>query len=300
MRILIAFALANGALVLGGCQRSSDALPGASEDGARVQNVVARVAGTSIGAAEVEALMLAEGLSGDEAVQRLVDESLLAHEGERLGLTLTEEGERAVERRMVRSMLRDMEADATPEDVTEEELQEDYERYRDRYRIPELRKSWHIVVKDTGPEGKALATSILRGLHRASAPREVFERYESRETEEGEIEILAEDLPQVPKNAGLEKPYLDALFGAKSVGPLNNLVETSYGWHAIVVTEIQPANVKTRADVEEETRERISQAKRLAGIVRVVRALHAENLVSYDDEGVDRLLAMEGLPEPVD
>ena len=114
---------------------------------------------------------------------------------------------------------------------------------------------------------------------------------------EGEIEVVAEDLPALPRKSALERPFSEALFEAKAEGLLKDLVETSYGWHAVFVAEIQPEKVKSRAEVEEETRDRISQAKRLTEVVRIVQTLNAEGLVSYDDAGVDRLLAMEGLPE---
>jgi hypothetical protein len=198
---------------------------------------------------------------------------------------------------MVRAMLHDLEEEATPESVTEEELQEDYERYLDKYRIPELRRSWHLLVKDPSEKGRARAASILRELRQADDPRAVFERYEAREPEEGEIEVVAEDLPAWPRKSALERPFSEALFEAKAEGLLKDLVETSYGWHAIFLAEIQPEKVTSRADVEEETRNRISQAKRLTGVVRIVQALNAEGLVSYDEAGVERLLAMEGLPE---
>lgn len=267
------------------------------DQAAEVGDVVARVAGTSIGAAEVESLMAADQMSAEDAVQQLVDEVVLATEAARLGLSVSSKGSRAVERRMVRSMLRDLESEATPDSITEEELEEDYERYLDKYRIPELRRSWHLLVKDSSEKGRALAASILRELRQADDPRAVFERYEERELEEGEIEVVAEDLPAVPRKSGLERSFAEALFEAKAEGPLKDLVETSYGWHAIFLAEIRAKEVKSRADVEEETRNRISQAKRLTKVVRIVQALNAEGLVSYNDAGVERLLAMEGLPE---
>ena len=297
MRISIAVALVHGSVLFAACERGSDHTTGVADEAADVRDVVAQVAGTSIGASEVESLMAAEQMSAEEALQQLVDEAVLAAEAARRGLSVSSEGRRAVERRMVRSMLHDLEEEATPESVTEKELQEDYERYLDKYRIPELRRSWHLLVKDSSEKGRVLAASILRELRKADDPRAVFERYEERDPEAGEIEVLAEDLPAAPRKSAFERPFADALFEAKAEGPLNDVVETSYGWHAVFLAEIRPEQVKSREDVEEETRNRISQAKRLTEIVRIVQALNAEGLVSYDDAGVERLLAMEGLPE---
>ncbi len=198
---------------------------------------------------------------------------------------------------MVRAMLHDMEKEHTPELVSDAELREDYARYEDRFRTPERRRSWHILVKDGGAEAQALAASILRELHRADDPRTVFERYAEGPPEGTELKVLAEDLPAVTDKASLQKPYRNAIFAAKTEGPLKDVVKTSYGWHAIVVAEILPAEQRSMAEVEDETRVRISQAKRAAALVRTVQSLKAEGLVSYDERGVERLLSMDGLPE---
>lgn len=293
-------AIVLGAATLVGCERDIDVNPAGQAETRLVANVVARVGGRSIGAGEIEALMEAENASAEIALQQLIDEELLAQEAARLGLTTQWEGERAVERMMVRSMLHDMEKEHTPESVSDEELREDYALYEDKFRIPERRRSWHILVKDSGDEARALAASILRELREAEEPRTVFERYADGGPEGTELEVLAEDLPAITDKAFLQKSYKNAIFDAKTEGPLEDLIETTYGWHAIVVAEILPAEQRSLAEVEDDSRVRISQAKRSATLVRTVQALQAEGLVSYDDEGVERLLSMAGLPERAD
>ena len=290
-------AIVVGAATLAGCQPEVDQATAGQVDTRRVANLVARVGGVSIGAAEVEGLMQVEDLSAEAALQQLIDEELLAQEAARLGFTVEPEAERGIERMMVRAMLHDMEEEHTPELVSDEELRDDYARFEDRFRIPERRRSWHILVKDSGEEAQALAGSILQELHRADDPRTVFERYEQGAAEGTELKVLAEDLPAVTDKASLQKPYRNAIFAAKTEGPLKDLVQTSYGWHAIVVAEILPAEQRSMAEVEEETRVRISQAKRAATLVQTVQSLKAEGLVSYDERGVERLLSMERLPE---
>lgn len=290
-------AIVVSAATLAGCQREVDQAAAGQSDTRRVANAVASVGGRSIGAAEVEALTQVEDLSAEAALQQLIDQELLSQEAARLGFTVEREGERAIERMMVRAMLHDMEKEHRPELVSDEELREDYALFEDRFRVPERRRSWHILVKDSGDEAQALAASILRELHRADDPRTVFERYAEGAPEGTELEVLAEDLPAVTDKASLKKPYRNALFAAKTEGPLKELVNTSFGWHAIVVAEILPAEQRSMAEVEDETRVRISQAKRAAALVRTVQALKAEGLASYDERGVERLLSMEGLPE---
>lgn len=296
MRIVIAIVL--GAAALAACERDSEVDQTGQGDSDRlVAGVVARVGGRVIGLSEVEALMEAEKLGAEAALQKRVDQELLAQEAERLGFTLEREGERMVERLMVRTMLHDFEKENSPDSISDEELRGDYALYIDKFRIPERRRSWHILVKDSGDAAKSLAESILRELRQAKDPRTVFDRYAGGGPEGTELEIVTEDLPAITTSASFQKPYKDALFAAKSTGPLNEVVGTSYGWHAIVVAEIVPAEQRSIEEVEEESRDRLSQAKRALKLVRTVQALQAEGLVEYDAEVVDRLLSMAGLPE---
>lgn len=299
VRIIITIGML-GAVTLAGCERDADhqlTRKGVSGDVARP---IARVGSRSIGAAEVEALAGAEAIDPEAALQQLIDEALLAQEAERLGFTVEREGERKIERLMVRSMLHDMERENMPESISEEELREDYALYEDKFRIPERRRTWHILVKDKGDDAEALAASILRELQRAKDPHTVLERYADGAPEGVDLEVLAEELPPITKQAGLEKPYKDAIFSAESEGPLKKLVETSYGWHAIVIAEILPAERLSMAEVEEASRFRISQGKRAAMLVRTVQALTAEGLAQYDEKGVERLLSTTGLPQRAD
>lgn len=298
MRIIIIGIL--GAVTLAACERGSGHVPASQAASGVVARPVARVGGRSIGAAEVEDLAAAEAIRAEAALQRLIDEEVLAQEAQRLGFTAGREGERTIERLMVRSMLRDMEEENTPESISKEELREDYALHEDKFRIPERRRSWHILVKDKGAEAEALAESILRELQQAKDPHVVYERYADGAPKGVKLGVLAEELPPVTQDSALEKSYKDAVFAAKSKGPLKSLVETSYGWHAIVVTEILPAEQLGMAEVEEASRLRISQGKRTAMLVKTVQALKAEGLIRYDEEGVERLLSRPRLPERAD
>jgi hypothetical protein len=247
------------------------------------------VGGHSIGGAEVEARMAAEGVGAEAAVWELIDE--------RLGFVEGRDEERTIERLMVRMMLRDLEKESTPESISDEKVREDYRLHFEKFQVPERRASWHILVKDPSEEGRALAESILRELRRADDTRAVYELYAAGGPDGTELEVQAEELPPIAMKAGIEKPYKDALFAAKSKGPLKKIVKTSYGWHAIVLTEIQPGELRSVDDVEDETRERLSQQKRFETLVEIVRSLEAEGLVQYDEQGVERLLSTAGLPE---
>ncbi len=259
-----------------------------------VTGVVARVGDRAIGSSEVRARMAAEEVGVEEALRELVDEEVLFTEATRRGFVEHTGTERAVERQMVRALLRDLEAENTPESISDEELREDFELHRDKLQVPERRRSWHILVTDDSETGRKKAAGILREIRGAKDPRTVFDRYVAADPAEG---IKAEDLPAISTSASMAKPYLDALFDAPSTGPLDRVVRTSYGWHAIFVAEIQPADRKTLDDVEAESRERLSQKKRYLRLAGVLDELRAEGLVELDEEAVDRLVRAERLPE---
>lgn len=241
--------------------------------------------------------MASESISAEAAVQELIDDALLVQEAERMGFTEGREGERVVERLMVRAMLHDLEEENTPETISAAEVRADYAQYADKFQVPERRRSWHILVKDSGDAGKALAESILRQIRQAKDPRSVYELYAQGGLEGTEIEVTAEDLPAITTDAKIEQPYKKALFAAKSEGALETVVKTSHGWHAIVLAEIRPAERRTLDEVEDEIRARLSQKKRFEKVVDIVQGLEARGLVRYDQRGVERLLSMPGLPE---
>ncbi len=296
VRIVIAI-IGLSAAALAGCNGDSEEAQTELRGTRVVTDVVARVGGRPIGASEVEARAAAEGVSIETELQQLIDEELLVQEAERLGLTMSEDGERSIERVMVRAMLHDLEKANTPESISEEEVREDYALHADKLQVPERRRSWHILVKDSSEAGQAQAESILRELRRADDPRTVYERYVDDAPEGTGFEVKAEELPAISKKAGFKKRYKNALFEAKSEGPLKKVVQTSHGWHAIVLVEILPEEHTTLDEVEDETRERLSQKKRFEQLVEIVQALEAKGLVQYDEQGVERLLSMAGLPE---
>lgn len=295
VRANISFVLIT-AVTLIACAREEPNAPVSAPGTRVVTNVVARVGERPIGAADVAARMADEGLDAKTALARLVDEELLVQEAMRVGIREDGEEERAAERRMVRAMLRDFEKELTPERVSMEEVRADFEAHREKLQVPERRVSWHILVKDSSEDGKRLAETIRAEVLEADDPKVVYARYGKGGDATPELEVTAEELPPITPRAAIEQPYKDALFAADAPGLLDSLVETSYGWHVIVLTEILPGERKTLRDVEDEIRARLSQKKRFERLVEVVQKRQSDGLVEYDDEGVARLMAMPGLP----
>ncbi|MBW2224200.1 MAG: peptidyl-prolyl cis-trans isomerase [Deltaproteobacteria bacterium] len=296
IRVAIATAVL-GATAFGGCKRESAEPRFAHPDQTVVLDVVARVGATSIGASEVANRMAADGLGAEAVIEQLIKEAVLVQEAERSGVAASRDGQLGIERLMVRTMLRDLEKENTPESISGEELREAYALNASEFQVPERRRSWHLLVQSQSEAAEALAESILRELQRAEDPRTVYDRYADGAPGDGSLQVKAEELPAITEKASLKKAYKNAVFGAKSEGPVKNVIQTSYGWHAIVVSEILPGDMRTFEEVETELRERLSQQRRLGAIVAIVQGLEAEGLVRYDEQGVQRLLSMPGLPK---
>ena len=102
---------------------------------------------------------------------------------------------------MVRTMLHDLEKESTPESVSEEELQKAYALHTSSFRVPERRRSWHILVEEQSDAAEALAESILRELRAGQRnPRTVYDRYADGGPEGLKLDITAEDLPADQQN----------------------------------------------------------------------------------------------------
>jgi len=296
MHILIVITVV-GAAALGGCKPESEKIQVHRPHDRVVADVVARVGGGSIGASEVESCMVSEEVGAEAALERLIDEALLLQEAQRFGFTENREDQRRIERLMVRMMLRDLEEQNTPESVSEEEVDATYALHAKRFKVPERRRSWHILVEDQSKAGETLAKSIVAELQRAEDPRTVYDRYAKGGPESLTLNVKVEDLPAISKTASIKKPYKNALFAANTEGPLDEAVKTSYGWHAIVLAEIVPEEVRTLDDAEDEIRKLLSEQKRIEKLVTIVQDLEAQGLAQYDEQGVKRLLSMPGLPE---
>ena len=288
--------VALGASVCVGCSRDRDPVQSERPQQGAVSDVLARVGDRSIGASEVASRMATDGLDAKEAIELLIQEEALAQEAARSGFSTSAEDVRSLERLMVRSMLHDLEQENTPETVSEEDVRTTYTANAEQFEVLGSRRSWHILVQSQDDAAQAQAQSILREIRRAKDPRAVYDRYAEGGAGDAEFKLKVEDLPAITEKAGIEKPYKDAIFEAKATGPLHKVIQTSHGWHAIVVTEIVPGKTRTLADAETEIRERISQQRRLGAIVAIVHGLETEGLVQYDETGVQRLLSMPGLP----
>ena len=250
---------------------------------------IARVGRETIRVSDLRAEMKKSGLGAEEALNALLEESLLLQEAQRMGFEQTAADRRKIDRLMVRTFLTDLERNVTPETIPTPEVEADFETHEERFQVLEQRRSVHILVKDQSDAARSFASKILRELREKGAD-EVFERYRSGEAADLGFEVVAEELPPISQKARFDPAFKKALFEATEAGPLRQPVKTSYGWHAIVLTEVQPGEQRTLRDVEDEIRSRLAQKGRLQQLHDLVEKLEGEVGVRFNDAGVQHVL----------
>lgn len=240
--------------------------------------------------------MASDDTDAETALDALVAEAVLVRAADKAGLPPDPAGLRKADRLMVRAFLHDMEADHEPRDIPPEKVRADFEKYRDNYQVLERRASTHLLAKSDGGAARATVLAALEEARSADDPIAALRRFAEARAQRADFEVLVEELPPITRKASMEKPFIDALFGARAKGLLKDPIKTSYGWHAIVLTDIQPAQARTLGDVEEDIRGRLSDQSRFETLVALVQALEAEGLVVYNPAVVTRLLEAPGLP----
>lgn len=286
------------ALFVGALGCDGRAAPEAVEEStvASTGPVVARVGGRAIHSDDVRSRMALEGSDARAALDALVAEAVLLHAAKEARVAPDEAALRKADRLMVRTLLHDMERDHDPEDIALERVQADFEEHRDLYQVLERRASTHLLAKASTDEARQTVARAHAEARESDDPSAALSAFANDDPAAAEVELVFEELPAITRKASIEKPFLDALFEAESTGLLNKPVQTNYGWHVIVVTDIQPPETRTLADVEDDIRDRLSEQSRFEALVALVQSLEAEGLVVYDHDVVTRLLDASEVP----
>lgn len=137
--------------------------------------------------------------------------------------------------------------------ISDADLQSYYTQNKERFSIPEERRAQHILIaaaknapESEKEEARKKAEGILAQLK--ADPSRFAELAKANSDDPGSAG-KGGDLGYFTRGK-MVKPFNDAVFGMKK-GDISDLVETDFGYHIIVVTDIKPAVAKPLAQVKD-------------------------------------------------
>jgi len=256
--------------------------------------VVSTVDGQPIYVKDVERLAYRSGLPMRDALHKLQDERLLRREAERRAVAGPAVDD--VARRAAVQALLVSEADAVV--VTDDDIRAAYTSAVARFERPEQRVVLHVLAalpKTPTPEqdaaAKAYATRILPELA-AATDIDGFIAAHHGKTVDG-TPIVCERLPALAKAGRLVKEFEDAMFALPAVGTAKEPVKTIYGWHAIRVLEITPAERTPYETAAKTLRQELLSARRTERIKQLVEALRRKYSVTFPENMREVLAKLE-------
>jgi len=263
--------------------------------------VVATVDGVAITVEEVERVANELEMEPLEALRRLEDEQILANRAQEQNYGEDPVVRFVVQRALGQATLEKLVEDAvTPADISPEERLARYEDRRGRYHRSEWRASRHLLakVKEGGNEdawnlAREFAVRVIAELEGVTEPASEFGRWSGVNTPAFAVRI--ETLPAVPRDGRYQKAFEDALFGPEAPGLIGEPARTTFGWHAIVLTRIEPEIHVSLEDAEEEVVRELVEERRAQKLSELLEELRLELGVQRNEQVIDRLLE-DGIP----
>jgi len=167
----------------------------------------------------------------------------------------------------------------------------------ERFVVPEKRRSEHVLVRveDASREREArrVASALLAELERDPSALETTLAALRGQTEREGFPLLVEEIPFVARDGSLEAGFQDVLFEGDAPGVRSELARTSFGWHVVIVREIQPRVERTFEEVAPELREEATNQRRFQALIALLDRLRAEAGVELVPAGVEAALRVE-------
>ena len=294
--------LALVALLLVACDqgRGSDARRELARGDAQVGgDVVSTVDGHPITVADVEQAAREAGVSPRRALRALQDELLLARAAERAGFDEARGVERARRQSAVQALLeRAVEAEVGPDQIDPAALEAELDANRTRFDQPERRHSVHLLASlgaDAPASVEAAAEAWIREKHLeiAAAPAAEAALLALRRGLPTDLpfEVRVEEVPALDRASGADAAYLNAIFSRPDVGLVTEPVRTSYGWHVIAVTEIEPAWQATHEEALATLGSERLVSLRADALEALIRRLASEQEIVVERETVSRVIS---------
>jgi hypothetical protein len=258
-------------------------------------DVVSTVNGSGIRAQEVQRLARAGGLSARAALARLQAERLLAQEAEQRGYGHSLETQRVARQALVQALLeRDIEA----ERVDEAEISRAYTAARTRFEIPERRLASHVLAllpkaatKDQERAAHAFIEAACRELRASHDPAQTLEAFKAQST--SALPLKIEALPAFANDGAFVPEFSQAVFAMPRPGIVPAPVRTAFGWHAIVVWDIEPAKLVPMAVARAELQRELATQLHRRDIESLLTGLRKRTPIQYADAARQALDELE-------
>jgi len=143
--------------------------------------------------------------------------------------------------------------------LDEEAVQQYYQEHGDQYHVPEQRRARHILIKVASGANqaekdakKSEAEKVLALLHQGGDFAQLARQYSQDTTRDqgGDLGFFGR---------GKMVPSFEEAVFSLALGQVSGLVETSFGYHIIKVSEIRPAKVQQFAEVKGAIRKQLEQ-----------------------------------------
>ena len=236
--------------------------------------VVSTVDGEAITVQQVEELATRLHLSPLNALRRLQSELAIVHRAEATPLSRDAEVQRAVQRAAVRALLRtQVEALHTAEGQTPEAVEARYTQIAANLVSPERRVSTHVLVPIAADADQArrdaarrIAERMLEDVTHAPDDTALLAQMDAFAGTHGAFEVSVEHLPAFART-DVETPFADALFSLEEPGLVPQVVETSYGFHVILLQAIEAPWTVPRTEWEPALRRQLSVEARAEALI---------------------------------
>lgn len=287
-------------------------------------SAVARVADVSIGADQIARIALAQHLPPGEAREQAIHDALLATEARARGLDADPRVDLATSGILARVLVQDIEARAEAQGpVTDAELDEITARRWMELDRPDAARTVHAVVtlkKDATPDARARAAALAESIRKSIAPAaEIAQRTEppkqqggpedeavaafrtaAKAVPKGDLEVRIEPLSPVVADGRtltpgmqLERPFAQAALALAHRGDTSPVIETSYGFHVILLLERVPGFTMPREERRQKLRDEAITLRAVREKESLLARLRPSASISKNTDAILALVPVE-------
>ena len=105
--------------------------------------------------------------------------------------------------------------------------------------------------------------------------------------------VAAQHIPAAARDSAYAQGYLEGLFSLDEADVVPVPIKSQFGWHAIVVKEIVPADVKTEAEARDILRDELMRQARVRHVREFVARLRKDTPVEIVPSAREQLAGIE-------